>query len=169
MELHQEGLFKYPPIIETYNNTRVTHTTTSQTFKPVFTTITEATLGICEKFDPVCYDCETPTVTVWVDVTSTQHFFTSTVVEKEVPFTYTTTATDACVREIERPEQKWLGGIPSCDDDDPDDPDDPNDPGNGDEYGQPDGGTETPLKADDERPAEPVQYRKTAGKRGTGS
>ena len=52
-------------------------------------------------------------MTVWVDVTSTEHFFTSTVVEEAVTFTYTTTATDPCVREIDRPETKWLGGIPS--------------------------------------------------------
>lgn len=66
-------------------------------------------------------------MTVWVDVTSTQHYFTSTVVEKEVSFTYTTTATDPCVREIDRPKKYWLGGIPTWELQDDEDDDDDND------------------------------------------
>lgn len=57
--------------------------------------------GLCEQWVPTTIKTR-PTLTVWRDVTTTTHYYSSVVETEELTHTHTVTQTSACMREIDR-------------------------------------------------------------------
>ncbi|KAG8532602.1 uncharacterized protein KY384_002479 [Bacidia gigantensis] len=98
-----EPIVEYLPRIHTFNKT---HSITETSYKAVVELATQSVQGICEKFVPVTSTVR-PTVTAWIDTTTTAHYYTTeTTVTTELTTTHTAVIPTACYQGIGKQPDK---------------------------------------------------------------
>lgn len=107
--LRDKPIYEFPPEVTTIarvHHARKVHEVKSTTYLAKVETTIVGKKGICEKLVPTTIKTR-PTVTVWVDTTTTSHFYSVTDVETEyLTTTHKVIQTSACFKEIgpETPE-----------------------------------------------------------------